>query len=83
MTQAVASLRGLRVQIVQPTPERGASELKLGDLVGNRFRIVLRSCSCDEQAAAAALRALKVKGFINYFGLQRFGRAGGGSNVST
>jgi tRNA pseudouridine13 synthase len=82
LMQAAASVRGIRVQVVQPTAERGQCELKLGELQGNRFRLVLRSLNCSQTAAAAALRSLRQKGFINYFGLQRFGRAGGGSNVS-
>lgn len=47
--------------------------LKLGDLNGNRFRIALRHISGDEEEIQKALENLRDKGFINYFGLQRFG----------
>ncbi|KAJ9614762.1 multisubstrate pseudouridine synthase 7 [Knufia peltigerae] len=61
--------------------------LELGDLSGNEFIITLRDCSvigsdagsAEEQASAAqaqlshALRQLREKGFLNYYGLQRFG----------
>ncbi|XP_011179684.2 pseudouridylate synthase 7 homolog [Zeugodacus cucurbitae] len=47
--------------------------LKLGDLKGNRFRIALRHVSGDEAEIQQALENLRDKGFINYFGLQRFG----------
>lgn len=47
--------------------------LKLGNLKGNRFRIALRHVSGDEEEIQKALENLRDKGFINYFGLQRFG----------
>uniref|UniRef100_A0A034W3X6 Pseudouridylate synthase 7-like protein n=1 Tax=Bactrocera dorsalis TaxID=27457 RepID=A0A034W3X6_BACDO len=47
--------------------------LKLGDLKGNRFRIALRHVNGDEAEIQKALESLRDKGFINYFGLQRFG----------
>ncbi len=60
-------------------------ELSLGSLIGNRFDIVLRnvdvSTAKDEeripltkQWLEAAALALRVNGFINYFGMQRFGK---------
>ena len=50
--------------------------LNLGDLSGNRFTIVLRNCVSDADGVIdAALSSLKEKGFVNYFGLQRFGTA--------
>ena len=50
--------------------------LNLGDLSGNRFTIILRNCISDAEGAMdAALSSLKEKGFVNYFGLQRFGTA--------
>lgn len=62
-------------------------ELRLGDLVGNEFVITLRDCnfplindgSMDEKlkGASAVVResanSLRENGFINYYGLQRFG----------
>jgi tRNA pseudouridine13 synthase len=51
--------------------------LRLGELVGNRFRLVVRDV--DPAAAAAAaerLAAIARDGLPNYFGEQRFGRDG-------
>jgi tRNA pseudouridine13 synthase len=50
--------------------------LKLGSLKGNRFTIALRRVSQDETVVNAACRGLLDTGFINYFGLQRFGFGG-------
>lgn len=47
--------------------------MRLGAHGGNRFTIVLRDVSCDAAELEAALTALEATGFINYFGLQRFG----------
>ena len=49
--------------------------LKLGDLGGNHFSIVLRNISpnADESSVSALIQSLKQNGFINYFGMQRFG----------
>ena len=50
-----------------------ARSLRLGQLSGNRFRIVLRSCHGTAAEVEAALSALARRGFVNYFGMQRFG----------
>jgi tRNA pseudouridine13 synthase len=50
---------------------KGAS---LGDLGGNRFSITLRAIKQSEETVKEACRALEQSGFINYFGLQRFGQ---------
>ncbi|CAL1539534.1 unnamed protein product, partial [Lymnaea stagnalis] len=47
--------------------------LKLGQLSGNEFTIVLRNVEGDMENIDKALSALKSLGFINYFGMQRFG----------
>lgn len=47
--------------------------LKLGSLSGNHFIITLRNVVGDHDKIADSLESLKVEGFINYFGLQRFG----------
>ncbi|XP_068754742.1 pseudouridylate synthase 7 homolog [Montipora capricornis] len=47
--------------------------LKLGSLSGNHFVITLRSVVGDHYKIEEGLKSLKVNGFINYFGLQRFG----------
>jgi tRNA pseudouridine13 synthase len=46
----------------------------LGDLKGNHFSIVLRNLSTTaESVVQASLREVSTHGFVNYFGLQRFG----------
>ncbi|KAG2171676.1 hypothetical protein INT43_008056 [Umbelopsis isabellina] len=48
--------------------------LSLGDLSGNRFGIVLRDVAgASEDDIEKCLVSLKNKGFINYYGMQRFG----------
>lgn len=47
--------------------------LKLGQLKGNRFRIALRNVTGDDVLITEAMTSLKNNGFINYYGLQRFG----------
>lgn len=50
------------------------SQMQLGQLAGNKFTLVLRGLGqADVAAAPAAATALAVSGFINYFGMQRFG----------
>ncbi|KAI7874417.1 tRNA pseudouridine synthase D [Lichtheimia hyalospora FSU 10163] len=50
------------------------NRLTLGDLKGNRFSIVLRDVSgISEQEIVRSIESLKENGFINYFGMQRFG----------
>lgn len=51
-----------------------AEKLKLGDLIGNQFSITIRQVSSDSEGVLhEAISAWKEYGFINYFGLQRFG----------
>ncbi|KAH7543682.1 hypothetical protein FEM48_Zijuj02G0211100 [Ziziphus jujuba var. spinosa] len=48
--------------------------LLLGQLLGNRFTITLRGVVADsEDTIKASASALGIGGFINYYGLQRFG----------
>lgn len=47
--------------------------LLLGQLLGNRFTITLRGVADTENTIKASADALGKHGFINYFGLQRFG----------
>ncbi|EFA08141.1 pseudouridylate synthase 7 homolog [Tribolium castaneum] len=47
--------------------------LKLGDLTGNKFRIALRNVTGDDDLIEKSLKSLQDKGFVNYYGLQRFG----------
>ena len=54
--------------------------MKLGDLGGNRFGIVLRALDKSLDVVQASCKALQTSGFINYFGLQRFGKGGASSH---
>lgn len=47
--------------------------LKLGMLRGNRFRIALRNACGTDEEIELAMTSLRDNGFINYYGLQRFG----------
>lgn len=47
----------------------------MGDLQGNRFRIALRHITQPREHIEQALESLKERGFINYYGLQRFGNS--------
>lgn len=50
------------------------NRLCLGSIQGNHFRVCLRNVSPDaEDAVKEACESLKHNGYINYFGLQRFG----------
>lgn len=47
--------------------------LKLGQLKGNKFRIALRNVLAEDELINKSLEEIQKNGFINYFGLQRFG----------
>ncbi|KAL3851730.1 hypothetical protein ACJMK2_015451 [Sinanodonta woodiana] len=47
--------------------------LKLGQLSGNHFTIVLRSVTEEDQEIKKVMTSLQEIGFINYYGMQRFG----------
>ncbi|XP_053676130.1 pseudouridylate synthase 7 homolog [Anopheles nili] len=47
--------------------------LKLGQLRGNRFRIALRQVTASDETINGCMDQFREKGFINYYGLQRFG----------
>ena len=51
------------------------SPLKLGNLKGNFFEIALRNVKENNDLIEKALNTIKENGFINYFGLQRFGNS--------
>ncbi|KAF8948575.1 multisubstrate pseudouridine synthase 7 [Haplosporangium gracile] len=58
-----------------------AKSLKLGDLNGNRFMITLRNVQVDsEDTLNRSMTSLRDKGFINYFGMQRFGTGSVGTH---
>lgn len=50
-----------------------ADQLHLGDLSGNTFQVILRGVTVDESLVRHAVECARKSGFINYFGLQRFG----------
>ena len=64
-----ASLRNLCVGNFKYCKE----PLKLGSLSGNHFVVTLRNVSGEHDQIEEGVDSLKVNGFINYFGLQRFG----------
>ncbi|KAF9169788.1 multisubstrate pseudouridine synthase 7 [Mortierella sp. AD011] len=71
------SLRNMRLGNFSYVP-RG---LKLGDLNGNRFTITLRNVLVDsEETLNRSMVSLRDKGFINYFGMQRFGTGSVGTH---
>lgn len=47
--------------------------LKLGDNKGNFFKIALRNVTEDDSVIKEAIENVEKHGFINYYGLQRFG----------
>ena len=55
---------------------RHARKLRTGTHRDNRFRLRLRECTGDPGVLEARLQAVAGGGFPNYFGPQRFGRAG-------
>ncbi|XP_033114577.1 pseudouridylate synthase 7 homolog [Anneissia japonica] len=49
--------------------------LSLGNLSGNHFVIILRNVTGEDDAVNKAMCSLRDIGFINYFGMQRFGNS--------
>ncbi|KAG8439941.1 hypothetical protein GDO86_005925 [Hymenochirus boettgeri] len=47
--------------------------LKLGELQGNHFTVVLRNITGSNEQVDQAMASLRDIGFINYYGMQRFG----------
>lgn len=64
-------------EFVVLSQSRHARKLRPGDLLGNRFRIVLRDVTGEREAIEASLAAVASQGAPNYFGAQRFGHGGG------
>jgi tRNA pseudouridine13 synthase len=56
-------------------------ELKIGQCWGNRFDIVLRFVSASDELVLRAVERVKRNGFINYYGLQRFGTTVAGTHI--
>ncbi|NXQ79663.1 PUS7L protein, partial [Nyctibius grandis] len=76
--------KGMRIHNIHPA----CQHLRLGQLKGNRFDIVVRDLKHHSHDSSADLREriseamenVKTKGFVNYYGPQRFGQ---GQNVQT
>ena len=51
-------------------------EIRLGDLTGNRFEILIRNVDISKSTIEPVMKSLHEIGFINYFGTQRFGTFG-------
>ncbi|KAL8967790.1 MAG: hypothetical protein Q9183_002758, partial [Haloplaca sp. 2 TL-2023] len=88
---AASSLYSAKIGDLQYRPQ----QLELGDLLGNEFVITLRDCHFQDEAAIEdqyklewlslivrnAASKLKKDGFLNYFGLQRFGTFETGTHI--
>jgi tRNA pseudouridine13 synthase len=53
--------------------EYSNEQLNLGDLNGNHFKIAMRSVIGNRDLIENSLKSLQSFGFINYYGMQRFG----------
>lgn len=63
------------VKILEIVPNQ--KKLRIGQLVGNKFRLMIRDVKDPDSAAQRAeeiLSQLKEKGVLNYYGYQRFGK---------
>lgn len=69
LAQAARRIYGVKVGNFQFK----SKPLRLGDLNGNYFKIALRSIKGEQEDIEKSLNSLKEFGFINYYGLQRFG----------
>jgi len=49
--------------------------LRLGDLQGNRFSILIRKIETEISEIERSVEHLKTHGFVNYYGMQRFGNS--------
>ena len=63
-----------------PPPTPPPSSQYVGNLRGNHFSIVLRDIDKSPQELELACDSMRSSGFVNYFGLQRFGRGGSKSH---
>ena len=70
----VATLQDDSLRVLAAT--RHSRKLPRGALAGNRFVLTLREVTGDRAAIDARLADIAARGVPNYFGEQRFGRAG-------
>jgi tRNA pseudouridine13 synthase len=61
---------------------RHTRKLKRGALSGNRFDILIRNLQADTDQIEQQLNQIKIGGFPNYFGEQRFGHQGRNLNAA-
>lgn len=69
---AVNGMAGGKIRISNIEKWEG-EPLRMGDLTGNKFTLLLREIDGDEDQVKTNVESLKEHGFVNYFGLQRFG----------
>lgn len=62
-------LKDAKIEIVGFSPKR----IDLGDLIGNKFQILVKDITRDGEAIEKIREELKEKGIPNFFGKQRFG----------
>lgn len=72
-------LNDSEMTVLQQT--RHSKKLRRGDLLGNRFTLLLRCVEGDRMALENNLQQIRDNGVPNYFGEQRFGHDGG--NIET
>lgn len=73
---AIGKLKGLRSEKYKVCNVRPAtSQINLGDLTGNRFFLIIRNVKpeLDKERVNELMKQFETNGFINYYGLQRFG----------
>jgi tRNA pseudouridine13 synthase len=70
----LASLQDDTLRVLQAT--RHSRKLPRGALAGNRFELTLRDVAGDRESIDARISMIATRGVPNYFGEQRFGRAG-------
>jgi len=68
------SLNSEDVQVLEVI--RNARKLRRGTLTGNRFQLTVREFDVDPLLLDARMQSILEQGVPNYFGSQRFGRAG-------
>jgi tRNA pseudouridine13 synthase len=72
--EAWAGARGPDFEVLEAHAH--SRKLPRGALAGNRFEIVVRDVSVDDETLAARIVRIGQRGVPNYFGPQRFGRDG-------
>ncbi|CAK0828428.1 unnamed protein product, partial [Prorocentrum cordatum] len=72
LLEAAGTLPQLRALGLRPCD----APLSPGMLAGNRFLLRVRGVRASARRVRQALRSLRRRGFVNYVGMQRFGKAG-------